>query len=281
MKSKWCKVVVLLLALGVAGSAAADPQNNWVGGVGDWNNTANWSEGYVPNTDYSTWDPALNEGAGGYTSKTTGLAGDASVATVTGTEEFGNGDFHTDFYGPEWGATLNVDGGSLTHHGFAFAPVADDGAHSTINVTNGGYLEVGELLLGDNWWFSGHPYVDLNVDETSMVKARGWCWLGGIMSLDGTVEIGGNLNMDVAGVGYARIDIYDGQLIIHGDGTRDLVAETSAWEAADQLVAFGGAGTLLYDTTTIPDGIIVTAVPEPATLALLGLGAAALLRKRK
>jgi hypothetical protein len=177
---------------------------------------------------------------------------------------------------------LDINGGSLTQQspGFVFAPIADAGNHGVINVKNGGYLEVQELLLGDNWWFTGHAYVDLNVYDTSTVKARGWNWLGGHINLyDGTVDIGGNINMDVAGVGYAKIDIMDGTLIVRGG---DISANVAAWIAAGQLSAFGGAGNIIVDTTTIPGGTMITAViPEPATMLIFGLGTLLISRKRK
>lgn len=270
MKGKWFKAAAVLAVMIMAVSAWAD--NNWTGAALDglWGNPGNWSLGVVPAAGAGQGNNFINNQAGGLL-----ITIDSATAAVS----------DGDIFGPEWGMDLDIDGGSLTQMspGFVFAPIADAGNHGTINVKNGAYMEVQELLLGDNWWFGGHPYIDLNVYDTSTVKARGWCWLGGHISLyDGTVDIGGNINMDVSAVGYALIDIYDGQLIIHGDGTRDLVSEATIWQTNGQLKAFGGTGNILLDTTTLPGGIIISAeIPEPATLSLLGLGILAMLKKRK
>ncbi len=267
MKRKWLSVM-LLLAVGLLGSVSADDQNNWIGGVGDWNVASNWSLGYVPDTLAPTVD-----------GRNVGLAGDTSVATVSINTEFGDpGGGWSDFYGPEWGATLNVDGASLTHYGFAFAPIGDDAAHSTINVSNGGALTVGELLIGDNWWFAGHPYVDLNVYDTSTVNARGWSWLGGTMNLyGGTVDIAGGMNFATAN-GYAGINIEDGMLIIRDDTFTAATAQ--AWEDDGFLTGFGGSGDVIIDDST-GDLVITAVIPEPATMLLLGLGSLAMFRHRR
>lgn len=277
MKRNWLKAVVVLVALSLAGNAVAV---TWTGAGSDdlWSNPFNWDTGTPPQDGDGSVSLNANNDAGN------DLAVIDSSTNVT---------VNLEIYGPEWGMHLDINGGSLTQihtsdpdpwNGFVFAPVADADAHSTIDVHNGGNLHVQEMLIGDNWWFSGHPYVDLTVSDTSTVFANGWCWLGGKMNLEGgTVDIGGAMNVATAN-GYAGIDIEDGTLIIRNrfaDG-RDLAAEAADWYANGYLTGFGGTGLINIDTTTITDGVVITAtIPEPATMLIFGLGTLLISRKRK
>lgn len=266
MKTKWFMVMMTTVAL--AGNAMAI---SWTG-AGDndlWSNGANWDTGAAPG--YSEASIAI--GAGNDAGNDLVVI-DASTNVVVNSEIFG----------PEWGMTLEINGGSLTQvhtadpwNGFVFAPVADAGAHSVINVLNGGAMTVQEMLLGDNWWFAGHYYVDLNVYDTSVVTANGWCWLGGTINLyGGIVDIAGSMNFAM-GNGYAGINIEDGTLIVRG--SEFTAATAQEWEDGGYLKGFGGAGDVLIDDST-GDVVITAVIPEPATMVLLGLGGL-MLRKRK
>jgi len=127
-KIKFLKVLFVLLAIGIAGSAVADVI--WTGAGTDdlWTNADNWQDSIVPAIDAGNISLNANNDAGN------DLAIIDSSAVIS---------LNNDFFGPEWGMTLDIDGGSLTvtnPNGFVFAPVADDAAHSVINVHNGGSL---------------------------------------------------------------------------------------------------------------------------------------------
>ncbi len=270
-KLVFCTILLALTAL-----SWADEHNFWIqGNQGSWNDPSNWSRGVVPDT--------LPAGDGG--GKCVGFSGSSSVATLGEGEiaEFGGASFTSDFWGPEWGATLNIDGGMMIHYGFVAAPIGAADAPSNINVYNNGYFEVGELALGDNWWYWDAPYANLNVYDSSMAKARGWMWLGGRVNLydDAVLVIGGLVNMAAHGSPYARIDIWDNaMMVIQGtDPVRDPYQEALTWIASGQLVAFGGAGQVIV--SQVPAGVMITGIiPEPATLLLLTLGGLTVLRKK-
>jgi len=266
------KVIFCAVVLSFISVSWADEHTYWVGGAGNWLDPAMWTNG-VPDT--------VPPAEGG---RCVGFSGSTSAAYLGPgeTSEFGSASFWSDFWGPEWGATLNIDGGRMIHYGFAAAPIGAADAPSNIFVTNGGYLEVGELGLGDNWWFWDAPYVNLTVSD-STVKVRGWLWLGGQINLLGnsTLDIGGLVNMAAHGSTYAKINIEDNaEMLIRGTAEgRDVYQEILTWIANGQLVAFGGTGEVVVSQG--PTGALITAViPEPATVILLGLGGLTLLRKR-
>lgn len=246
-----------LLAFAVSLATTAQADNNWTGAAGDglWSSVGNWSLGVLPTAGQGNM--FLNNQTFGPT------------ITLNSTATFGG-----DIFGPEWGVTLNIAGGSLTQAspGFVFAPVGAVANPSVINVSSGGYLEVQELLVGDNWWFNTAPGVNLNITGNSTVKARGWTWIGGKINLSsGTLDIGGNVNLNAGGQNNAHVDIGAGTWIVRGG---DISANVATWIANGQLTAYGGTGIISVDTLTLPGGTIITAVPEPGSLALLGVAAA-------
>lgn len=260
MKTKFCKAIcfiVLVTTFLLAGIASAAAVNYaWTGDIDEyWKTANNWSPVGPPPAD--SIDVFLNDQTNGslivIDPPTAGFVGD-------------------DLYGPEFGITLDIIGGSLEVAGFVMAPVGTTGGagRSIINMSQGAQLNVQNLLLGDNWWFVA-PYVTMNMyDATTTAYVSDYVWLGGMLNIyDGTMDVTNGFNMAASleaiqgfGSGLTKLDIWDGTLIVRANLTEQNVLD---WIDIGYLKAYGytpggpEGSDINIDTTTIPGGVIITA----------------------
>lgn len=211
----------------------------------------------------------------------------------------------------ESGEFLIQSGGNLTTLGDS--RIGNNGASAsvvgTLTIDNGGQVNVG------SWLGIGHGTVGvatvsgtLNVSshlwmgETNDADSVGTLTIndGGIVNVSGNIGLG-TINASTPSGGTATIYVNDGGLLnLHQwDGTNSIQAGSVLNINGSGVVVIGGnrvdqaydyfsLGKIASDLGDIQavytaDGnfTTITAVPEPATMALLGFGAWALLRKKK
>lgn len=231
-------------------------------GDGPWETTANWNGGVMP----GALDAArMNWGNNTVTVSTT-------VPTVNQLQA-----------GVDEPGTLHVlSGGVVTTTTWAGAGVAG-ACTGTFNVDAGGTMNVG-----------GHLWVGAGAaGNVGIVNISGTVNVGGIIGLGtinagtasggtGTVNVldGGALNLaNIHGLGYS---IFSGSVLdISGSGVvtlpGDFVAVINAYVANGYITGNGIANNVLAEV--VGGQTLVTATPEPVSIALLGLGAL-LLRRR-
>ena len=259
---------LVVLAVCLLQSPSALQATSWtgLGFDGLWANPTNWSDG-VP-TETSEWVGL----APAYTSEATIVTGEVEyVGTLV------NG-----VISQELGFTLDVHG--ELHYGFFFTSVQSDPTYpNLINMYGNSSLSGEGLGLGDNWWWHGGPYVDMNMND-SAYAAINWLWWGGHLNLyGGTMDIAGGVTAETADAvsdATRLIDIYDGKLILPCEFTNVVILD---WIERDIIRGFGGAGRIVIDTEMNPGRTTVYAVvPEPTPLALLVLGGlTAVFRRRR
>ena len=159
--------------------------------------------------------------------------------------------------------TLNLSGGSLS--GIRLG-LQDATATSNINV-------IGDAASIDfeNWTFGGTTFLNIvaNSTGTSLLDVNYW-------SGDGTENLTVDLSAYTDGFDYgdplASLDLIENQFATF---------DASRW---DSVTLIGAYGDFVYTDTTF--GTIlsienISAIPEPSSTALLGLGALALVQRRR
>lgn len=263
MKLKLIGAVVLAMCF-VHGASAVNYAWSGAGDGTTWSQGANWVGGVVP--------PAgavqIAIGTGSPTTSPLPITIGASDAVQ----------YTDNLFGPEWGQTLNIYG-SVTA-GFGFSPVgAVAGPQSVINLYGtGSYTSGDSIFIGDMFWFNGGPNVAFNLYNNSQVTTK-YLAVGGHLSIfGGTVTVNNGLltGTPTAGVwgsplstdATRLIDIAGGKLIVAGDATtqvNDLITRGI-------LEGYGSVGNVNVDLVSTPGFTVITGVPEPSSIALLGLG---------
>jgi len=268
-----CFALVLVLV-----SNAAAVVTEWTNATGNraWQDPGNWTAG-VPGTGIGIDNTLINGvNHGDIAGPIIGPAIAASTA---------NGDT----WGPEWGLGVDILGGSYSGPAFVgMVAVGDDINPAYINLGamvgdsyTGGSIEIVNFLIGDSWWWHGGPKVTYNQWSGTCI-ASDYIWLGGKMNLYGGYTKATN-GFAMASVGQpssiTTLDIAGGALSLPAayetDGT------VQSWIDNGYLIANGGAAGwfIKRDLITEPGRVVLTAIPEPATMILLGLGSLLLRRK--
>jgi hypothetical protein len=254
----------LVLAASLAGSASGQDAH-WTGLNGNdaWNNLHNWDIGVPTPTTKTVWLDIAN----GQSVMTI----PAGTTQSPGTNYSGDGVTFATIFGPEWGATLNIHG--TLNYDWMMYPVGSTANPSTINMDGNSRLSGVNLGIGSSWWFHGGPYVTMNMYDSSAANVA-WLYWGGQLNLfGGTFTISGGVNqdnVDLVSDATRLMDITGGKLILGFGNETTMVND---WISRGILQAYGGAGNINIDTTTLPGSTILTAVvPEPSSMALLGLG---------
>ena len=256
------KKLVFVMAVVVLGTSMSSVWAiDWTGAGADdlWSNTDNWSLARVPDSSDTVSIMTGNSLI------------DATVAGVADSVYLGS-----DVEVP----TLTITGGSLTVGDRIWAPWGN--TYTARIIMSGGTLRAN----GSFAYFIGQRgvgYLDMTGGDAIVNRFDVGDAGTGIVSLDGgtitcnSFNMNGISSMDITGgvlfiqhtwsgyPGYIQNLVNNHQITAYGYGPGD-----PGWGTTYNILAeFDGAKTT------------VTAIPEPATMALLSLGALALLRKRK
>ena len=166
--------------------------------------------------------------------------------------------------------------------------------YGSINVTNGVYLGYGALSAGILEINGGSMTVNKTGNLAFDVGGQGH---GEVNMTGGTLTLLGRLNLShfAGSTGHVQLDggVLDVNDIVlwNGTGTMDITGGTmlvgssrmgrlNVYVNAGSLTGYGDPGNVVL--TDLGNGITeVTAIPEPASLALAAFGVLALLRRRR
>ena len=219
--------------------------------------------------------------------------------TTTADSKVGNNNFST--------GTLIINAGGVVNNGAWFGvAVGNGGVKSSVYGATTGIVEIngGTLNITSHLWMAtGGANASSGGSPTSMAYMT--INDGGVVKVSGNIGLGTiNASTASAGLGQATINVNSGGLLdlwqwsattsiqagsvlnINGTGVVKIMgnrgADAEAYFALGKIASDKGGIQWVYTPGDLgQDYTTITAIPEPATMVLLGLGAAALVRKKK
>lgn len=200
-----------------------------------------------------------------------------------------NGTVSNDWTNPSnWTGGLPSNGGTVVlNPGSPYTAVVSTSGNTTtgqiyvstgggLNMVAGGALSTSDLITG-NWGNSGGTIV-----TGGLLTMSGYLNLGA-GGYDGKIDISGGIvesaSLSINASGGAAMNISgNGKYITSINNLNDV----NYWVNNNIIKANNGAAgwSINVNTTTDPNKVILTAVPEPATIALAAIGAAAVALRR-
>jgi len=281
--------MVLALACVFMGTSSAIEWYNPANVAGqdtNWYNPLNWSTGVLPVAGEATaWRYASSGGAyrpiiisGGTAVSGTATCGIwyPGTASITVTNA----------------ATYSITGGLNLQINPAAA--ANSPANIEFNVNGGSTFNVsGETQVGRKLTVgTGFGVCTINVDGAGTVFNQGtYMWFGwgadktitSIMNVTNGAVVNFNtagglkFQPDTVNSIYPYVNIEGGFINIKGNRT----SEVAGWITNNYIRAYNGAGTIQYSYDALSGYTNISSVPEPATICLLGLGVAGLIKRKK
>jgi hypothetical protein len=260
------KLMTLVLVLAIASAASATV--NWTNGWGDgqWNQGLNWDTGSIPTitdrtnlANFAMTSVSVTVGSGDSVAagKTQARFHSQIDLTIDGTLQI---DGSAEFYGCT-SSTITVNG-TLN----ALTKTATTVASGKLGGQNGGTTSL--IVNGTANFSDGAGGGSLSVGYRASGTTNVTIGSSGLLTADlMTIRDDDTIAGDEVNITINQ----GGQIIVHSD------IYDRAWAAltSGQLVGVGGQISITYDGTDT-----VIEVPEPATIAMLGLGGLLLRKKR-
>ncbi|MBN2455115.1 MAG: PEP-CTERM sorting domain-containing protein [Sedimentisphaerales bacterium] len=264
MQKKLLLMLSCVLVFCLTGSTLA--VNVWWYGAdddGDWFNGNNYSNSAVPLSD-----TGVNWSVSGLSKAPIDISSGAALCSSLWS--YNESNTHT---------TMTISGGSITGTGYLLTGTGSLSGKSTFYLEDG-TITFPRVIVGHNIYSGATDkgYLHMTggtLNATSSLELHKADSLGQLNLYGGTINAG-VLYMDTGHL----LDITEGVMYLDGDQT-DAGDDLQTWITDDWIIAYGGAGTVMSEYNFGSDQTKVWGIPEPATIALLGLGGLVLMRKRK